>query len=319
MSAQHHAIHLQSSSQFDGKLPPHHVGLLLAEIPHAVREAISMSLRNRSRLRGKLPNWLERAADIRFVGHEGNGATTLHFEAPSLGEAASELYRQQELPGLSTRPAAEDTGFDLLGDVLTDIDRRDADSERYDDALLDRVTRLRRFFQKRSPFTAFDITTRRHQAEQPAKVTVATVEAAEALRGRTPTPQRVRLVGQLDRLEASTQRFSVLLDGGEKVVGVFRDEQGEELRSLWDKRVLVLGMAIYRPSGRLLRIEAEAVKPGENEAAMFSRLPVPANGRIDVEKLRRLQGPRSGMAALMGQWPGDETDAEVEAALELLS
>lgn len=129
----------------------------------------------------------------------------------------------------------------------------------------------------------------------------------------------MRLVGQLDGLVASTQQFSLLLDTGEKVVGVFSEDQVDCMRQLWRARVLVLGTAVYRASGKLLRIDAEAVKRGEQEPALFSRIPTPSHAKLDVSKLHKAQGSRSGMAAIMGQWPGDETDEEVAAALEQLS
>ena len=75
-------------------------------------------------MRGRRPAWLDRAADVRFVDQQGNGETVLFFEAPRLGDAASEIYQQQELPGLSIRPSPDDTGFDLFGDVLTDTSGR---------------------------------------------------------------------------------------------------------------------------------------------------------------------------------------------------
>ena len=259
------------------------------------------------------------AADVRFIGHGENGATTLYFEAPVLGKAAREIYQQQQLPGFSTRPSPDDTGFDLLGDVLADVQRRDADSGNYDDALLSRIARFHKVLDRKSPYCEIDFTSRRYSAEQPAKVTRDTITSAKSLLRRTPAPQRLRVVGQLDGLEASTQRFSVLLDTGEKVVGVFADDQMDAMRELWRKQVLVLGTAIYRASGRLLRIDAEIVKPGDAEARIFSRMPTPSHGRLNVSKLRRPQGPRSGMAAIMGRWPGDEFDEEIEAALQRLS
>lgn len=217
-----------------------------------------------------------------------------------------------------SRPPAEDTGFDLLADVLMDIGRRNADSPAYDPPLLKRIAGMRRLF-KQSPFREFGFTGRRFDAHAPARLAPETVESAKALLGKTPAPQRVRLVGQLDALVASTQQFSLLLDSGEKLIGVFSEEQMDCLRQLWPARVLVLGTAVYRASGKLLRIDAEAVKPGEHESAIFSRLPAPAHAKLDLSKLCKTQGPRSGMAAIMGQWPGDETDEEIAAALERLS
>ncbi len=319
MNALVQQITLHSDQHLAGKLPPHHLGLLLAEVPLALRAAVSMALRNRSTVPGRQPVWLDRAADVRFVHHEGNGNTTLFFETPRLGDAASEVYRQQELPWFATRPDPEDTAFDVWGDILDAVQQRDADSERYDNALLDRITRFQRVFGKRSPFMEIGLTSRRYGPEHPVRFTVQTVESAKSLLGRTPAPQRVRLVGQLDGLEASTQRFSLLLDGGEKVVGVFADDQINAMQELWRKRVLVLGTAIYRASGRLLRIDAEVVKPGDNEASVFTRLPTPSQAKLDRSRLRKPQGPRSGMAAIMGQWPGDESDEVIQLALERLS
>lgn len=312
-----HKIVLKSERQFHGKLPPRHIGLLLADLPLTVRHAVSMALRTRSTARGPLPDWLKHAADIRFVGHETNGDTALWFEAPRIGDAAPEIYSQGSLFP-DSRPPAEDTGFDLLADVLLDVERRNADSPRYDPALLKRIAGWRRLF-KRGPFSGFGFTGRRFGANAPACLTPQTVEAACALLGRTPAPQRVRLVGQLDALVASTQQFSLLLDTGEKVTGVFAEDQVDCMRQLWRARVLVLGRAIYRASGKLLRIDAEAVKPGEHEPALFSRMPAPSHVKLDVSKLHKTQGPRSGMAAIMGQWPGDETDEEIADALERLS
>jgi hypothetical protein len=318
MSTVIHKVLLQSEQHFEGKLPSHHLGLLLAEVPLAIRETVSMALRNRSAVKGRRPGWLERASDVRFVGHEGNGETTLFFEAPVLGEAAPEIYVQGSLfPEL--RPDPQDTGFDLFGDILADIQQRDADSEHFDPPLLHRITRFHKVFAKRSPFSEIDITSRRYVAQQPARFTPQTIASANLLLGETPASQRVRVVGQLDGLEASTQRFSVLLDTGEKIVGVFAEEQIDAMHKLWRERIVVLGTAVYRASGRLLRIEAEAVKQGENEPGIFSQMPVPSHAKLDVSKLRKPQGPRSGMAVIMGQWPGDESDDEIQAALERLS
>jgi len=312
-----HQIRLQSDQHFGNRLPPLHIGHLMVEVPLAVREAVSMALRNRSTVQGRRPAWLDRAADIRFVDHQGNGATTLFFEAPTLGESAIEIYQQQSLfPEL--RPDPHDTGFDLLGDVVTDVANRNSDSGHFDTHLLRRIIRFHRVF-KGSPFNEVDFTSRRYSEGSSYQFTPSVIESAKSLMGRTPTPQRVRLVGTLDGIEASTQRFAVLLDTGDKVSGVFPEDQSDRMQALWRERVLVLGMAIYRASGRLLRVEAERILPGKGEPSMFSQLPSPPHVKLDTSKFRKPQGPRSGMAAIIGRWPSDESDEEIEQALEKLS
>lgn len=319
MSVVVHEVILHSDKHFGRKLPPLHLGRLLVEIPIVIRASVSMAFRNRSHVKGRRPGWLERASDIRFVAHEGHGRSTLYFEAPPLGEAAPEVYSQQSLfPEVDDRPDKSDTAFDLFGDILADVRERNADSVHYDPALLQIITQFNRVFKK-GPYTEIDFTSRRFPVDVPARVEPSLVDSAMVLLGKTPSPQRVRIVGQLDGLVASTQRFSVLLDSGEKVMGVFANDQIEAMHDLWRKRVLVLGTAVYRASGRLLRIDAEVVRSGECEPAIFSRMPAPPNSKIDVSKLRKPQGPRSGMAAIIGKWPGDETDEEVQQALQRLS
>jgi hypothetical protein len=41
--------------------------------------------------------------------------------------------------------------------------------------------------------------------------------------------------------------------------------------------------------------------------------------KFDPSVLDRPQGPDSGLNAVMGKWPGDETDEEILALLEKLS
>jgi hypothetical protein len=50
--------------------------------------------------------------------------------------------------------------------------------------------------------------------------------------------------------------------------------------------------------------------------------PAPQSGilkKFDPSVLDRPQGPDSGLNAVMGKWPGDETDEEILALLEKLS
>ena len=97
MSVVVHKVILQSNEHYGRKLPPHHLGMLFAELPLAIRATVSMAFRNRSHVKGRRPGWLDRASDVRFVDHEGNGESVLYFEAPQLGEAAADVYAQQSL------------------------------------------------------------------------------------------------------------------------------------------------------------------------------------------------------------------------------
>src|SRR5690606_12691680 len=82
----------------------------------------------------------------------------------------------------------------------------------------------------------------------------------------------------------------------------------------------VSGLVRYRPSGAVLRIEAEHLAPAtEEDAAAWSKLPGALEAAEDVRSLWRPQGPRSGLAKIFGRWPGEETDEEIERFLAELS
>lgn len=317
MKIHKHQIQLESEQHFDGRLPTHHLGCLLAELPVAIRGAVSMALRKRSKTIGKQPKWLTRASDLRFTGHSGNGVTQIRFELPTLHHAANEVYEQKELFN-SERPDGVLTGLDLLMRVFEDIDSNQTDSEAFDPQLLHQVAKFRRFF-KAGPFSSFLVSGSAANSITQVRVTQKTTERCERLYGRTPAPQRVRIVGTLDGLEASTQRFSLLLDAGERVTGVYPEAMCDRLQDLWRKRVLVLGTSIFRASGNLLRVEAEAIEDGANSSPLFSTQPVSNGNRLDPSRLRKTQGARSGMAAIMASWPGDETEEEIKAELERIS
>ena len=238
----------------------------------------------------------------------------LHFEAPAFGDAAGELYAQQER--WPTRPAPDWTGFEVFAAILQDLAAGDEDSERYDRGLLyafrgfDRV--LGRAFQEAR------VEERRERAGGYACLNAATLDTARRLGAHVPAPRAVRVVGKLDMIRKSTQAFALQLDAGEEVRGVLIEQDIGNLTPLFGRRVAVHGRAVYRPSGRLLRLDAEAILPGDNESALWSKVPPPLERAVRTRELRQPQTATMGVTAFFGSWPGDETDNELLTALEAL-
>lgn len=315
MTTIHQTITLRSNQHFGRRVPSKALGSLLERLPDTVRQSIRMVVEGRSQAKGKRPDWLRAAADIRFLGHEGEDETVLHFEAPPLGEAAPRLYEQQEF--WPTKPAPEDSGFDILAAMFLDVAAQNADSERFDRPLLDQVCGLSQVLN--GTFREMVLTGRRYPAEQPVVVTPAIVEIARNLYANTPLSQQVRISGKLDMLRASTQSFAVLLDDGQEIRGVLGEGDIEQLSPLLNRRVLVLGKAVYRPSGRLLRVDAEEVTLTSGREELFSTIPRPVWKHFDLREIVGEQQHKMGIAAVIGKWPGEESDDEIEQALKELS
>lgn len=308
-------ITLRSAQHFGRRVPSNALGRLLETLPDTVRQSVRMAIEGRSRAKGKRPHWLRAAADIRFLGHEGEDETVLHFEAPTLREAAPRLYEQQEF--WPTKPAPEDSGFDVLADMFLDVAAQNADSERFDRPLLDQIYGLRHVLN--GTFREMALIRRRGTIEQPVVVTAGIVEIARNLYANTPLPQQVRLAGKLDMLRASTQSFAVLLDDGQEIRGVLKEDDIEKISPLLNRRVLVLGKAVFRPSGRLLRVDAEEVTLTSGQETFFSTIPRPVWKHFDRRDAVPQQQQKMGIAAVIGKWPGEESDEEIEQALKELS
>src|SRR3954470_20069642 len=118
-------ITLTSDRHYGRKIPPQALGHAMTAIPTVVRQSVSMAFRGRSSVRGVRPRWLMAASDIRFVDHQGDDETILVFEAPTLGQAAGELYEQQEF--WPSRPDPELTALDLFVEVVRDVANQNED------------------------------------------------------------------------------------------------------------------------------------------------------------------------------------------------
>lgn len=134
-----------------------------------------------------------------------------------------------------------------------------------------------------------------------------------------PVGQRVRLVGRLAELHADTHTFGLALDDGHQITGALPAGDALGIAALVNQRVLVLGTAIYGPSGNLLRIDADDVSPSPDDSPFFSAIPRPLAERFDLDELLREQGDKRGVSAIFGQWPGDESDEQIATALKELS
>jgi hypothetical protein len=302
-----HTVRLTSREQFGRKAPPSAVGEILRVLPVAVKQSVRMGFTGRSTTNGRSPAWLAAAADIRLVDFGGDQDTILSFEAPTFDEVAEELYRQPTLWPVTPSPA--DTGFDVFGDVLADVNSEAKESDRFDRPLLRRLAQFRAGLE--GGFDSLLLVGHRLPEASPAILTAATIAAARRLDLETPSPQRVRVAGRLDMIWQSRQGYILTLDDGQEVRGVLVEGDMSSLANLFNQRVVVHGRAVYRPSGHLLRLDAERIDPGPDERTIWSHIPPAKARKPDTKRLMQMQTQKSGVADLFGKWPGDETDEQI--------
>lgn len=75
-------------------------------------------------------------------------------------------------------------------------------------------------------------------------------------------------------------------------------------------------MARFRPSGKLLLVDAECLGEAEPGDEVFDEAPAAQVGQMAAPVVP--QDKKSGVNAFFGIWPGDETDEELLAAVRAI-
>lgn len=263
--------------------------------------------RSDSRARGALLA----AAEPRLVRIESGPVTRLHYELRQLGEVLPERYRQTDL--WTELPRDDWTAFELVAQSVADVRAGEADSDRFDQALLRRVRLLDASFRHGVDRIGFeDVVAAAHGG---VAVDAETLERATDLVQRIPRSRPARVEGTLDVIRHSVPTFVLLLDDGSRIRGVRSSEDAQQrVQDLFGKRVVVDGTIVYRPSGKPLRIDARTIELAASTSSLFSRVP-PARAQRARSGTRRMQTERSGINAIWGMWSGDESDDELASQL----
>ena len=273
-----------------------------------------MGFLHSSRSRGRVPSSLRAASEVRFIGHSGeDGATLLHFEVPTFGSVASELFRQRLL--WEDGPSPDETAFELFGGALHDVAVRRTESNRFDPGILRRIRSYRHVLDRGIDLITMPDTV----VERRGQIDSEVVVAASELYAVTPTARRVRVTGRLDVMGASQGVLKLDVRPNEIVTALWEGEEPvETLREFFNQDVVVEGIGVFRPSGTLLRVDADAIAAASSQDEFFRRIPS-AVARRDYHKLARLKpGEKSSYTQLRGWLPGDESDEEFNAAVVAL-
>ena len=298
------------------RLPLSEFGFFMGSLAALAQGSVRMAFQRRSFTPGPRPSWLQPAADVRYVGHEAvRGQTHLLLESPTLGESLGEVYME---PGFwADCPNPEDTALDLLTDVLAAVQSVDRDSEMLDEPMLRSISRFRQCLNGEISAASF---TSKRRGSAHVVLDIASTQTASSMVEGFQARRAIRIVGQLGMVRMSTNSFGLKLDDGTIVHGVLPVSETDRAAQLLSREVVVRGYLYYRQSGRPLRIEAESIDRSGEESAMWRSLPTSPGEQLHIERHSQVQGlsGRRGVSRVFGQWPGDETEEEVAAALRQL-
>jgi hypothetical protein len=303
-------IVLETDAPYGAAVPLSISSRLFRRLEDTARPCVRMAIEGTSAHVGAPPAWLERASEIRTIGFSSNnGHSILHIKAATLGSAAPELFEQPSLwPGIAF---PEETALQVIAKISNAVRNKETGQDFYDPALLKHFSHWRGIFDHRLSGLRFpqSIKPLSHETILDAQVP----ESARQLSIQTPPPRQVRVVGKLEFIRHSTRSFGLLLQDGREVRGVLIDGTPELLQRHFGNEITILGKAIYRPSGTLLRLDAQEILDTTAGKTAFSSVPMALSRTPRPEK--RPQSDKTGIAAFFGTWPGQETDEELLAAL----
>ena len=280
---------------------------LLDALVDAVQQAVRLRVEGRSRAPGHPPAWLAQAAA--FDVELRRGSTQLALTAAPLGDVVPERFAHVDMFD-PVSPTA--TCIDVFVEALDDALANRADSDRYDDGLIETMTAFGKVLEH-------DVQSLELRSGRTRKIEPETLESLRRLRGAIPADQRVRVAGKLDLLKHSSKIFSVELPEGSLRGVIVGDADFGQLGQLLGARVVIAGVAKFRPSGRVLCVEADRIVPATGDTTLWESLPRPLFAELNARALRVPQGARSGVAAIFGQLPEDERDEDFDDAVRALS
>jgi hypothetical protein len=287
----------------------------IAALVEGAQRAARLFVDGESTRPGPRPVWLDAVCrGISITGLQA-GSAVIPIEAPTLVEAAPEHFHHLAQMSLFGEPGAildtTQSAVDLFGNVLATALAGDRDALVADRALLDACARFVRT-AGRAGLKLEGIAGR----ATPVEVVREDLPKIELLRDETPPPSAVRVSGTLDTISASSSTILIMLPDGSNIQARFDDPDPELLRALFGKRVTISGMARFRPSGRLLMVDAEYLAPATPNDAIWERMPMARPGPASPMFTPMPQDPFSGVGAFFGIWPGSESDEELLRALD---
>jgi hypothetical protein len=259
--------------------------------------------------KGPRPAWLDQACALEVTGLRA-GSAIVEIEAPTLAKAlGTGAARLHPLPLFVESAARVDveqqSAVDCFAEVLAAVMSDERDQVFADRALLDACVRFARAGSW--GFDGVELGGLGHRG--PIVLRAGDIERIELLRDETPAPRAVRIAGTLDTISATKTDVLLTLPGGEQVPARLEAHDPEWLKVLFGQRVVISGIAHFRPSGRLLVVAAEHLAPARAEDALFEEAPSGKPARAVAAVLPQEEG--CGVSAFFGTWPGDETEAEL--------
>lgn len=309
-------MRLCGAASEDLRVPADVLVEVVASLVEGARQATRFFVEGQSTRKGTRPSWLDAACGFEVTGLTP-GSVVIGLAAPTLAEADPSRFGSEGQVAMFADPLRVlepgVTAIDLFADVLDNAIHGEPDRVMVDRALLDTCLRFAR--ATRGRFGAVELQGIAGRSK-PLVVSPEHIAHLELLRDDTPPPRAVRVAGRLDTITASKASIVLVLADNSTVSARLDAELVEGIKHLFNTKVVVSGMAQFRPSGKLLTIDVEHIGAARPEDAVFEQPPRGQLRLVPTPAMRQDQS--TGVSAFFATWPGEESDEELLAALEAI-
>ncbi len=277
----------------------------------AAERTLRLAIEGRSVKRGKAPEYIQQSADFILTGI-GQGSTVVFVEVPTLEQTAFQHIRQLDFWDRTPKP--QETVLSLLSVATEDATSERYDSDHYDTGVLASLLNIKNSFER--GLTSVEIKSIERNKDI-IRLDHSSISSFQKLKRVTPEPQAVIITGKLDAIEHSTRSYRVRLPQGATLSGGIDESllNPEKLRTLWGKEVTIKGIMHYRASGKARFIEAQVIRPYEEQDSLFQAAPQQRSVSEAVGDLRKRYYGTNVLQDIWGKWPGDEP---IDELLDLL-
>jgi len=284
-----------------------------ASLDTATKGAVRLRLDGRSFARGTQPAWLSRASFYRLEGVDTNNST-FQLSAPSLEETVAAKTPQYELIASDD---SHKTGLTLFAESLRDALSGTPHADTYDAPLLKAFQRFEGVFNA----GVVGVELRNSNPVSPKiEFVPQDLKAFTALRPKKFEPRYVKIAGKLEMIRFSDSAFALQLANGTIVRGIFASGAPHPLDEFFGKPVVVSGAALFRPSGSLLRIDAEQVDlANEADQVLWAAIPRSEDPLLGPRGPLEFSKAGPGVADPFGRWPRELSEEDAGEFVTLLS
>lgn len=137
-----------------------------------------------------------------------------------------------------------------------------------------------------------------------------------AIDATIPAPHRVVINGTLDEL--NVLKSSLVLNTKDGLVNVLAHDKSlvSGLTGFVGKEITIIGRAHYWPCGQLSFIDITSYHVPGKKDSFFSRKPRAMSAMQQLSCQVQQKPQKNPFAAMLGHWPGDESDEEFEQLLK---